>query len=179
MVDNKQNITPAESVIPETNAVAAKPEDVVKKGKGNKVEIDANTLKSLLDRVENLTQTVKEHEQSFGQDQMAKIERLRASGKLVKSVRLNTFNGKIISSWKMIKDDVFIDNTGKEQAIQQIAITFKDGEVQELPMIEFSRRKTQIQYEVIRESREADGSIMSTVLLEGGEEFTINNVFVN
>lgn len=143
------------------------------------VQVPAESLQQLLDRIESLEKTSKEHESTFDQDQMVKIERMRASGKLVKNVRINTFEGLVVSAWRSVRDDVFVDSNGREQAVQRVELTFKGGAVTEVPMVEFARRKIQKEYEVIAESRNQLGQLLMTVHLEGGEPFTIESTFVN
>lgn len=143
------------------------------------VEVPAESLKQLLDRIESLEKTSKEHESTFDQDQMVKIERMRASGKLVKNVRISTFEGQLVKAWRSVRDDVFVDSNGREQAVQRVEITFKDDSVTEVPMVEFARRKIQKEYEVITESRNQLGQLLMTVHLEGGEPFTIEGTYVN
>lgn len=150
-----------------------------KSEKKNTVEVPVETLQQLLNRIESLEKTSKEHESTFDQDQIMKIERLRASGKLVKNVRINSYEGKVVSSWRSIRDDVFVDINGREQAVQRIEVAFKDGSTTEVALIDFARRKTQKEYEVISEARNQLGQLMMTVHLEGGEPFTIESSFVN
>lgn len=143
------------------------------------IQVPAVQLKTLLDRLESLEKVASEHESTFDQDQMQRIERLRASGKLVKKVRINFFDGKIVLAYKTTHDDVYVDNTGKVQETQRMRLEFDGGQTVEIPSVEFFRRKTQGEYEVIREARENDGRVMMTLMLEGGRELTIDANYVN
>jgi len=148
--------------------------------KKNTVEVDADVLQALVERVEQLGQAQKEIESTATQDQIRKIEALRASGKLIKAVKLNSYDGRIVKSWRATYDDVYIETgTGKEVAVQKMELTFKDDTTKELPQIDYARRKLQKEYEVVKETKDADGIIWYTVLLEGGEEFTIANPYIN
>lgn len=151
------------------------------------VEVPKEVLENILDRLEqyqskvaDLEQAQKEYEQTASQDQILKIEKLRASGKLVKSVRLNYYDNKLVLSWQSIMDDVYVETgTGKEIALQKTRLTYVDGTTQEMAQIEFARRKMQRQYEVIKEGKDRDGNMLYTVIMEGGKEVEIDGRFVN
>lgn len=184
MATNKQT---KEEIKPEVTATETIVVDEVKKEvkevkeeKKNTIEVDAKVLENLLERVESLTQTQKEYEQTASQDQIRKIEALRASGKLIKAIRVNTYDNKIIKSWQPTVDDVYIEpGTRKEISLQKTKLLFKDGEEVEIPQIDYARRKLQHEYEVISERKDKDGTLWYTVMLEGGEEFEIASPFVN
>ena len=150
------------------------------------VEVPETVLKDILDRMENyqlqiseLKEAQKEYEQTASQDQILKIEKMRASGKLVKSVRLNYYDNNLVVGWKSTADDVYIDTTGKEIAVQKTKLKFSDGKEVERPQIDFMRRKMQRQYEVIKEGKDREGMMLYTVMTEGGKEVEVDGRFVN
>jgi Tfp pilus assembly protein PilX len=163
-----------------------KPTVVAVPPKKDVVEVEKSVLNDILDqmksqkeKIANLEEAQKEYEQTATQDQIAKIEKLRASGKLVKAIRINLYENSLVVSWKSTKDDVYIDNTGKEIAVQQTELTFADGKKTEVPQIDFARRKVQKQYEVIQEGRDRDGNMKYTITMEGGKEIELDGRFVN
>ncbi len=158
--------------------MAEKEEMVVTPKKEKMVEVSENVLTKILSDMADLKKQVGEHEQTASQDQVRKIEAFRATGKLVKSVKLNYFEGKAVIEWRSTHDDVFVDNTGKEHAVQNTEITFMDGTTKEIPQIEFARRKTAQAYEVIAETKK-DGRLFFTLLLDGGEELLIDSNYIN
>ena len=97
-----------------------------------KVEISEVVLNKILTDMADMKKQIGEHEQTASQDQVRKIEALRATGKLVKSVKLNYYEGKAVISWRSTHDDVFVDNAGKEHSVQTTELTFMDGTVQEM-----------------------------------------------
>lgn len=151
-------------------------EKVVKGSK--KIEVSEDVLKKLLSDMDEMKKTIAEHEKTASPDQVRKIEALRATGKLVKSVKLNYFEGQPVVSWRSTHDDVYVDNTGKEHAVQTAEITFMDGTTKELPQIEFARRKTAQTYEVIAETKR-DGRIFFTLLFLDGQELLIDSNYIN
>lgn len=151
------------------------------------VPVSEKVLKDILAKMETyqteisgLKEAQKEWESTASQDQIAKIEKLRASGKLVKSIRLNYYDNKLVLSWRSSADDVYIDNTGKEVSVQKTKVTF-DGvkDEVELAQIDFARRKMQREYEVIEEGRDRDGNMVYTVTIEGGKEIKIDGRYIN
>ncbi len=165
--ENKQpsvDKEPKEETIPVSKKVL---EDILQKMEGYQSEI------------ETLKQNQKEYEQTASQDQIAKIEKLRASGKLVKSVRVNFYDNKMVVGWRSTMDDVYIDNTGKEVAVQKTELSFSDDKKQEVPQIDFARRKLQREYEVIKEGRDRDGNMIYTILTDGGKEVDIDGRYIN
>jgi hypothetical protein len=165
--ENKQpsvDKEPKEETIPVSKKVL---EDILQKMEGYQSEI------------ETLKQNQKEYEQTASQDQIAKIEKMRASGKLVKSVRVNFYDNKMVVGWRSTMDDVYIDNTGKEVAVQKTELSFSDDKKQEVPQIDFARRKMQREYEVIKEGRDRDGNMIYTILTDGGKEVEIDGRYIN
>ena len=154
--------------------------------KEEEVKVSAKVLKEILAKMDNyqseiqtLKEAQKEYEQTASQDQILKIEKLRAAGKLVKSVRVNYYDNKMVISWRSTADDVYVDNTGKEVAVQKTELTFVDDKKQEVPQIDFARRKLQREYEVIREGRDRDGNMIYTLMTDGGKEVEIDGRYIN
>lgn len=150
------------------------------------VEVPEDVLKDILgqitsyrEEIAGLKNNIKEIESTSSQDQIVKIEKLRASGKLVKSVRLNYYNNKLIVGWESTGDDVYIDNQGKEISLQKTKLTFDDGTSVEVPQVELARRKMQREYEVIEEGRTRSGEMLYTVMTDGGKEVKIAAPFIN
>ncbi len=151
-----------------------------------KVEVDEQVLSDILQQMKNyqaeiagLKQNLKELESTASQDQILKIEKLRASGKLVKSVRLNYYENKLILGWRMTSDDVYVDSNGKEVSLQKTELTFEDKSTKEIPQVELARRKMQREYEVVEERKDREGNVLFTVMTDGGKEVTIDSRFVN
>jgi Tfp pilus assembly protein PilX len=143
-------------------------------------------LKDILDRMENyqvqiseLKEAQKEYEQTASQDQILKIEKIRATGKWVKSIRLNYYNNNLVVEWKSTADDVYIDTTGKEIAIQKTMLTYESGKTEEVTQVDLARKKMQRQYEVIKEGRDTEGRMLYTVMMEGGKQLEIDSRFIN
>jgi len=71
------------------------------------VEIPKTTLEKLLSRVEALEKDNEVLKEVADKDKLIRIEKLRAGGKLVKTVNLNVHHNKIVIGWSKVKDDVY------------------------------------------------------------------------
>ena len=92
----------------------------------NKVEVDKDVLQDILSQLSELKQSQQQYEDSASQDQIMKIERMRASGKLVKSVKLRRIEEKVVLGWKMVIDEVYFANDRVHEK-QVYAVLFEDG----------------------------------------------------
>jgi len=166
----------ANQIIPEENA---------KGGNGpapkeETVTISKDVLDNILNKLTDLEAGQKEFEQTASKDQMQKIEKLRASGKLVKKVKIAKYQGRQVKSWKTTIDEVHIDpSTGKEISKQEMKLTFFEGKEVTLKQLDFARLKTLESFEVIKQAKTADGEVELTVLGDTGEEIVINKKYVN
>lgn len=172
------NVTKTESTPQVKNNPSAPKEDTI--------TVSREQLDSILQKIAEqdatiteLKQTQKEYEQTASQDQIRKIEQLRASGKLVKSVKVNMHDGKYVTGWRSTVDDVWVDSNSKEHRLQKTEVTYADGSKQELDQLEFARRKTYKEMEVIKEAKNQEGNIVLTVQDTDGKEIDIDSRFIN
>lgn len=159
--------------VPETDTAPP-----VEKEESNKVEVDADVLKNIMDQLNTLQKAQGEFEKTASQDQIQKIERLRASGKLVKAVKLRRIEGKLVLAWKMILDEVYYAD-GKVHERQEYEVIFDDGTKKEMAIREFTRKSVFESYEVIKEARLADGGIEYTLQMPDGKELIIKETYIN
>lgn len=158
----------------------------VDKAEPKKVEVSETVLKDILAKMEGyqteitaLKDAQKEWEQTASQDQIMKIEKMRAAGKLVKSIRVSFYDNKMVVGWKSTADDVYIDNTGKEVAVQKTMLSFSDGKDVEVAQLDFARRKLSREFEVIKEGRDRDGNMIYTIITDGGKEVEVDGRYIN
>jgi len=142
------------------------------------VSVDAAKLDRLLEKVATLESNQKQYEKTASQDQIAKIEALRRSGKLVKNVKLRSIDGKYIVGWKMIKDDVWMEgNVLKENQI--VKVFFEDATDKELNYRDFIRIAAYFEFEVISQKIDNTGQTQYEVEDKQGKNLTINEKYVN
>lgn len=172
----KNNVIPTIPTVPSAQTITELPESKPASSK-RKVEIDADVLESILSDLAQVKENQAQLEQTSSQDQIRKIEALRATGKLVKSVRIHKVDNKFVVGWKTLLDDVWIEN-GKHMERQSREITFDGGETKVMSLTEYTRECTKESYEVIAESKTQNG-VMFTVVVDGGREIVINSLYVN
>jgi hypothetical protein len=173
--------TGTEAVIKETEAPVVVPEPVetppvVEEKK--KIEVDADTLAGIISELNELKTNQKQFEDTASQDQIARIERLRASGKLVKAVKLRRVDGKLVLAWKTEIDEVYYAD-GKIHERQEYKVHFEDGSSKVMPLIQLTRATSYESFEVIKEAKLADGRIEYTLQKPDGEELVVNETYVN
>lgn len=149
-----------------------------KKEGEDKVEVSATVLKDLLDKIATLEQRTKEFEQTAPEDQIRKLDALRATGKLIKSVKVRRLDGELVIGWKIVKDEVWVAD-GKLHELQELEIYFQNGKKKNMPLLQFSRNVLYESYEVIKEAKTQTGELEFTFMLSDGKEVTINSKYVN
>ena len=151
------------------------------KESGNrKVEVDAEVLEKLLNRVEKVEEDNKVLREAADQGRLSRIEQLRAAGKLVKSAKVNFLNNKAVVGWHKVKDDVYFDQEGRLHETQVVRVFYEgDDKGEELDYRFFARNMHKVEGEVISESKDKDGNINYTIQLDDGREFTLDVRFIN
>jgi len=144
------------------------------------VTISKEVLDNILNKLSDLETGQQEFEKTASKDQIQKIEKLRASGKLVKTAKISTYQGRLVESWKTTVDEVYIEpSSGKEICKQEMELNFFEGKKVTLKQLDFARLKVLKSFEVIKQAKTNDGEVELTVLGETGEEIVINKKYVN
>lgn len=143
------------------------------------VSVPKKTLDAVLKRLDTLEDDNKLLKSVADKGRMARVEALRAQGKLVKSVRIGKMGERFVIGWKLIKDDVHFDNEGKLVEDQIIKVFFEDKSELEMNVRNFANSMERIEGEVTMEGKDRDGNIMLTVLLPDGKEISISQNFIN
>lgn len=150
-----------------------------KKEKGEKgVTLSKEAFDALMSRIAGLEKAQKEIESSQDQDVISKLDKLRASGKLVKDVKVRKLGDKFVMGWKLVKDEVSFDGH-KLIEVQDVEVYMEDGSKKVLPMRQWAIFPTYETMEVKRESRDENGDILYTVLGNDGKEIEINIKYLN
>jgi len=145
--------------------------------KPKKVEVDADALQGILDEIKGLKKTISEIESTSSQDQTRKIEALRASGKLVKAVKVRRFDGDLVLGWATIEDKVWMEGQ-KLHEVQTLRV-FTEGGEKETTLLNFTRGSMYEQYEVVGETKTHTGDVELKIQLKDGRELIINSKYVN
>lgn len=173
----------------EVNDVVKEPKQSTPPGpkdeKKKTVEVDAETFEKLVTGFETMQQKVKDLEGAADIGRLQRIQAARNEGKLVKAAKVSTYEKKYVLGWSTVKDDVWFDESGKQHEDQQIELYLFEGKDKEptksepMSYRQFARLTTKISGEVIKESRNSDGTVLFTVLLPDGLELELPIVFLN
>lgn len=158
-----------------TRARAPKEEE----GDDELVSVPKKTLDAVLKRLDTLEDDNKLLKSVADKGRMARVEALRAQGKLVKSVRIGKMGELFVIGWKLVKDDVHFDNEGKLVEEQTIRVFFEDKTSNDMNVRNFANSMDRIEGEVTSEGKDRDGNITLVVLLPDGKELSINQNFIN
>lgn len=108
--------------------------------------------------------------------------------KIVSIVKISTIDGKVITSWRNVLDEVFKLPTGLWTENQVNEYVLEDGEKKMIPLVEAVRKIVKVEAEVlsIAEDKEIEGNddtVETTYLYKvktaEGKEIIISNKFIN
>lgn len=176
--DEKKNKKPEEEIPPPTGAqIGADLE--VKDRKKKTVEVDADTLQKVMDKLEKQEKDISILREAADKGRLGRIEDLRNQGKLIKTARMSVYNGQIVKGWVKVKDDVYIDSEGRLHEQQVVRLFLEDDSTPELDYRSFSRLLTKIEGEVVEEGKDKDGNSNVTILFPDGKKLKTDVIFIN
>jgi len=96
-------------------------------------------------------------------------------------IKLRTFEGLVVLSWKTVKDEVFQDPVTRAWRENQIVeLTFEDDTTKEVPLVEFVRKYKYLDTTKVGQTYNEDGStFVKLVRGDNGKELLVNIAFVN
>lgn len=147
-----------------------------------KVEVDISFLEDMRKEQEALKEKINFLEEISDKESKANYL-AKHKKKQAPEMKLRLFENKIVIAWRTIKNDVWVDTTGKiiEDQIIEITLRNKDGQVEKkkMSLVQFNRHFNYINCRMI-EKREIEGSIFFTLeRLDNGDKIEINEVYVN
>lgn len=162
----------------------AKQAELDRINKENKVEIE----KISKENSETVTVNKKALDDVLGRlkrlENVADVGRLgrydeKSKGEIKRIVLLSTWDGKVVTGWKLTKDDVQKVN-GIWREFQLIQIKLEDDTTVDLPYLQFSQEVVKVDSEIISRTKENDGHETLKVLRkDNGKEYSIDVTFVN
>lgn len=157
--------------------------DEIKEEKVEKKEVSSELIQSLVDEVKILKQ------QNEMLIQVADKKALgtyysRHQKDLPKIVRLNLIDGKVITSWAMLQNEVYKEAVGNAviwREKQNVKLNLEDDSNVELSYMDFVRKYTQVEAKIIsKTTNELTGELKLKVgRLDNGKEYEIDVRFVN
>ena len=96
-------------------------------------------------------------------------------------IKLRTFEGLVVLSWKTVKDEVFQDPVTRAWRENQIVeLIFEDDTTKEVPLVEFVRKYKYLDTTKVGQTYNEDGStFVKLVRGDNGKELLVNIAFVN
>jgi hypothetical protein len=161
----------------------AKEEEVVVEIKKEKapeqVVLSTEAFNALMKRLGDLESTQSLVLQVQDKSKIDKIEALRRSGKLVKSVKIRKYAGKYIVGWKTVQDEVYKDEQGRLVEKQTVELYFDDNSDTQMSMRQWANAPEYVPFEVTKESKDTDGNLFFTCVGADGKTIELNANFIN
>jgi hypothetical protein len=168
------------SPAPDTKTSTTKPEK-----KEETVEVGKDTLSTLVKGYEEMKKEVADLTSAANLGRLERVKAARDKGELVKTAKVSLWQGNMILGWESMKDDVYVDERGRVIEDQQIRLLVDQGEgkdpeyTEAMPYKMFARLSEKRLGEVIKESKNQDGSVEFTLKFDDGREVTLPIVFLN
>lgn len=143
------------------------------------VTIKKVALEAMMDRLEKLETTVDLQLRVTDKNKVLEIERLRNSGKLVKSVKVRKYAGKYVVGWKTLEDEVYKDENNRLIEKQTVELYFDDGSKMSMSMRQWASAPQYVPFEVKKEFTDEEGNIFFSVVGADGKELELNAAFIN
>lgn len=144
------------------------------------VTLSTEAFNALMKRLGDLETTQQQMFSVQDKDKIAKIEALRNSGKLVKSVSIRKHAGKYVVGWdKMVQNDVYKDESGRLVEKQMVSFWYEDGTKAQMTYREWGIAYELVAFEVTKESKDADGNLFFTCVGPDGKTIELNANFIN
>ncbi len=150
-----------------------------------KVSIKKDVLRDILSTVEGLKEKVQDLEGAANLARLDKVRSARDKGEISKTAKVSIWDKKIVLRWVSVKDDVYIDEQGRIHEDQQIKLYLFEGEgkkpseTEPMSYRKFSRLIEKRLGEVIKETKNQDGSIDFTIHFDDGLEITLPIIYLN
>lgn len=149
------------------------------------VNVPADQWTAMMARLQRLEDEDAFRAKTEDKNRANQIDALRRSGKLLKSVKVRTLQGKFVRMWKkLLIDEVYKDEDGKLKEKQSVGLYLmeeagQDDTYVEMPLRQWAVVAEYVPCEVVRESKEENGDLYLTVRTKEGQEFQINVIYVN
>jgi len=158
---------------PELKKVPSKPEDTI--------TIPKSEFDSVLEKIKKMEEGQKMLENVADKGRLARWQSQHRDFK-EKVVRVTIVEGKIVTGWKMIKDEVGKNpNTGLWFEKQIIELHFIDDTIKEYDYADFNRMSQKVPGTVVRDNKftDADGVHEVLTIDIDGKEIDIDVRFIN
>lgn len=143
------------------------------------ITLTAEAFAGLMGRLGKLEDDSKLLTQVQDRNTIQKIERLRAEGKLVKSVKVRKIGEKYVVGWQTLQDEVYQNEDGRLVEKQTVKIFFHDNSDKVFTMRQWASVGEYVPFEVTGETKDAEGNLFFKAIGTDGLALTINASFIN
>jgi hypothetical protein len=156
------------------------------------IPVEKSSLELLVEKMQEEMKEVREQNKMLieiaNESRKDKWNEKNLKNKIVSIVKVSTLDGKIITSWRNVIDEVFKESNGNWTEKQINEYVTEDGEKILLPLLEAVRKIVKVEAEVlsIAEDKEIEGNddtLETTYLYKvktgEGKEVIISNKFIN
>ena len=156
------------------------------------IPVEKSSLELLVEKMQEEMKEVREQNKMLieiaNESRKDKWNEKNLKNKIVSIVKVSTLDGKVITSWRNVIDEVFKLPTGLWTENQVNEYEFEDGEKIMIPLVEAVRKIEKVEAEVlsIAEDKEVEGNddtLETTYLYKvktaDGKEIIISNKFIN
>lgn len=160
--------------------------DIKKKAdKVKKIEVDADVLQSILEKVEKMEKDNKKKDEKIemlesvaDKGRVANYQQKNARGELIRHMRAWIWRKKIVMASVTLRNDSFYDAQNRAFVDQVLKVIFEDGTEAEVSYAQFNKEKEYLPGEVISRTSSEHGDFV-TLRFKDGKEKAMNILFLN
>ncbi len=154
---------------------------------GESVTVPKKTLETILSKIDSQNEKIESQDKQIqtllkvaDKNRLQKEEE-KERGPIGKTVKISTYNDKVIVAWKMTKNDVYKDpKTMVWHEVQSIEFIFSDNTKEEFDYLNAIKSVIKIKADVIQTLKDdKTGKESLKVALPDGSELIIGSEFVN
>ena len=142
-----------------------------------RVEVNRSALEKLISRVDKLESENKKLLEISDRGRLAHYESTHQT-QSPKIYRLSVIDGKIVTSWKMVTNQVWKDELGKWREKQEIGVILEDGSSMTLPYVEFTNKTEKVEVSLVSVTQKG-GKTYLELETAAGAKLVVDSVFVN
>lgn len=149
--------------------------------KSEMVEVSREDLNKILKKLEDNTDEIKKLSFAADKGRLERFDAMNGDKKpLIRKVKISRFgkNGPIITNWKLIVNESFIDVKGYHEK-QIVELITEDKEVHTIDLVDFYRTVSKETEGEIIGSKQENGKEFISIQLEDGRKIELEVAMVN
>lgn len=146
------------------------------------VEIEADDLKAILARLDNVEKDNEMLKYASDKGRLAKYEIMNQKD-IIRTAKIsflkdNKGKQQAVVAWRTVQDDVYLDAHGIYHEDQVIEVTLEDDSKNKLRYIDFARLVEKKEGEIIKKKQTKDGEVFK-IQMKDGKEYDLDIKFIN